>query len=129
LKETTVKILIWAVTGLIAVFGTLMVLLLTSAIGWLADNTAGAVDLAGRAAQWPVPPWLSAWADPATLEWLRQAITSALQALESATPWLSFMLGWVGPVIWVLWAMVLLGMFALAGGGHYLLHRKRLRSS
>jgi hypothetical protein len=123
------KILIWVVTGMIALFGTLMVLLLTSAIGWLADNTGGTVDLASRVAQWPVPPWLSAWLDPAMLEWMREATTAALQAMASAAPWLSSLLGWVGPVIWVLWAVVLFGMFALAGGGHYLLHRKRLRSS
>ncbi len=119
------KIVIWVLTGIIVVFGTLVLLVLGSGIGWAVDNMAGSADWVKQIAQWPMPAWLSPWFDAAALESIRAAMTAALEAFATGLPWLAPMLGWLVPLMWVLWALVVVCLLAVALGLSYLLGRGR----
>ena len=104
------KILLWGATLLLAVIWTVGIALLASVANWLAgagDEVVGAVKMV---AEWPVPPWASVWLDPALLDSVRAALTWSIDALATYAPWLFDMVGWLAPVLWVLWG---LGMFLL----------------
>lgn len=119
------KIFIWTMTAIVALLGTLLVAVMAFAAGWLSDNMAGGAGWATQLAQVPVPAWLSLLLDPAMVEWVRAASTSVLSAVATGLPWLAPMLGWVVPMLWVLWLIVLIFVLAVATGLHFAVGRKR----
>jgi hypothetical protein len=122
----TMKILIWAVAVLLALLATATVWVLTSITGWIADNSAGALGSVAQMAQWPVPAWLAVWIDPGLLESLYGRTLAFAQWMATfSTPWVSTLLGWLEPALWVLWGLFMALLLALASGLHYLAHRHR----
>jgi hypothetical protein len=123
------RTLIWAIAAIVAVLVTLTVLVLASAIGWLVDLTPGALESVGRVAQWPVPAWLALWVDPAQVEQMLGMVSKWLQSLATYAPWLSSLLGWIVPVLWIFWALVMLCLLAVAGLVHALVGKSRASSA
>lgn len=123
------KILIWAITAIIALMGTVALLLLGSGIGWMVDNMASGADWVKQIALWPTPAWLSPWFDAAAMESIRAAMASGLQTFATGLPWLAPMLGWLVPVMWVLWVLILICLIALALGLHYVVGRSNKPAS
>lgn len=114
------KLLMWAGTGLVALLWTLMIAIMASLANWLAgsaDQTAGGLQ---AISQWPVPAWLALWVDPALLEPIKAMVVWGMDLLVTAGPWLTPLLDWVAPLLWVVWAMVMLLLLAIAVGGHLL---------
>lgn len=124
------KWLLWSVVALAALFWTGLVAVGAQLSDWLAGVVASgqAVEVARGAAQWPVPAWLGLWVDPAWVALLQQAWADAftwLSDLLPATPgWAGSLLGWVAPLLWVVWALGLGLMLLLAGGLHWLMARR-----
>lgn len=114
------KILIWIVTGFLVLLWTGTVALLTAAVNWLSTSGDPAARGVQAMGQWPAPEWLAVWIPPAVMEQLKVSVTGLLDMLVSATSWIGPMLGWVSPVLWVVWGLVLVLMLALAGGVHLL---------
>lgn len=117
------KILLWGATLLLAVIWTVGIALLASVANWLAgsgDQVAGAVKMV---AEWPVPPWASLWLDTAWLDSVRAALTWSIDALTTYAPWLFDMVGWLAPVLWVLWGLGMFLLLVLAAVGQVLLGR------
>lgn len=119
------KILIWVITAVIALLGSLLVAVTASAVGWLSDNMAGGADWVKQLAQVPVPAWLSSLLDPAMVEWVRTASVGAISAVATGLPWVAPMLGWIVPVLWVVWVIVLICLLVLASGLNYAVGRRR----
>ncbi len=119
------KILIWAITTVVALLGTLLVAVMAFTVGWLSDNMAGGADWVKQLTQVPVPAWLSSFLDPAVLEWVHSATLGAIGAVAAGLPWLAPMLGWIAPALWVVWVVVLLCLIGLASGLHYAAGRRR----
>ena len=122
------KILIWVITALVALFGTLLVAVIAFTVDWLSDNMAGGADWVNQLAQVPVPAWLSLYLDPAMMAWVNTASVGVITSVATGLPWLAPMLGWVAPVLWVMWLIVLVGLLVLAGGLHYAVGRRRKNS-
>jgi hypothetical protein len=118
------KILIWAITTVVALLGTLLVAVMAFTVGWLSDNMAGGADWVKQLTQVPVPAWLANFLDPAMLEWVHSATLSAIGAVAAGLPWLAPMLGWIAPALWVVWVIVLLCLIGLASGLHYVAGRR-----
>jgi hypothetical protein len=118
------KILIWAITTVVALLGTLLVAMMAFTVGWLSDNMAGGADWVKQLTQVPVPAWLANFLDPAMLEWVHSATLSAIGAVAAGLPWLAPMLGWIAPALWVVWVIVLLCLIGLASGLHYVAGRR-----
>ena len=122
------KILIWIITALVAMLGTLLVAVMAFTVGWLSDNMAGGADWVNQLAQVPVPAWLSLYLDPAMMALVRTASVGVITSVATGLPWLAPMLGWVAPVLWVMWLIVLVGLLVLAGGLNYVVGRRRKNS-
>ncbi|MFT3954173.1 MAG: hypothetical protein QM722_07195 [Piscinibacter sp.] len=121
------KLLIWIVFGVFAALWTGAALAAVGVTQWVADQIASgaAVDLAGVAVQWPVPAWLLPWLDVATVQAVQQSVVALLEWLRDNWPRVGALLGWLVPVIWVVWALGLGVMLLLAGAGHWLVGRAR----
>lgn len=114
-----VAVLLGLWTGLVA----LGALLAEWAVGALASG--GGLGAAAEAlSQWPVPAWAALWVDVGLLENLKATALAAAQWLEPMLPALGTLLGWVVPLMWVLWGLVAVLMLLLAGGAHVLLSRR-----
>lgn len=119
------KLLIWAGAALVALFWTLMIVIMASLASWLAGSADQAVGGLQAISQWPVPTWLALWVDPALLDPIKAMVVWGMDMLVTATPWLTPLLGWVAPLLWVVWAVVMLLLLAIAAGGHLLVGKLR----
>jgi hypothetical protein len=119
------KLLMWASTALVALLWTLMVAVTASLANWLAGSADQAVGGLQAISQGPTPAWLALWLDPALLEPLKAMVVWGMDLLVTATPWLTPLLAWVAPLLWVVWAVVMLLLLAMAVGGHLLVGRLR----
>jgi hypothetical protein len=124
------KIALWLVVLLLAALWTGGAALTAFLVEWASGLLAagGAADLGAAAAQAPLPAWLALWGiDPAWVHGLQEALFLTLQAARDALPWIGSALGLLVPVVWVLWAVGLLALLALAGGAHLLVGRLAAR--
>lgn len=115
-----VKLLVWAGAGLVGVLWTLMIAVTASLANWLASSTDQAVGSLQTMSQWPMPAWLTLWMDPALLEPFKGIVVWGMDLLVAATPWLAPLVAWVAPMLWVVWALVMLLLLVIALGGHLL---------
>ena len=114
------KLLLWIGVGLVALFWTLMVAVSASLASWLAASAGQAVGQLEAIRQWPVPAWLSLWLDPVLLQPIKDMTVWGMSILVTATPWLTPVLDWIAPLLWVVWAVVMLMLLVLAIVGHFL---------
>jgi hypothetical protein len=119
------KILLWCVFVLLAGLWTGLVALTAQVTEWvLAALGSGQVtDLAQVAGQWPVPAWLALWVDTAWLQALQAALVSGVQWVAQGLPFAAGLLGWITPLLWFVWGLVLCLMLAFAIAGHWLVGR------
>lgn len=119
------KIAVWVLFGLLAVFWTLGAWLAAAVTQWAAGLLASgaAAEMVGAATEWPVPEWLSMWFDPASLRAAQAMLVQALEWVRESLPWLGSAVGWLVPAIWVLWGLGFALMLLLAGGAHLLVGR------
>ena len=117
------KTLLWAISLLLAMVWTVGIALVASVFNWLAgagDQVVGAVQMV---AEWPVPAWAAVWMDPAWLDGVRAALTWSIDSLVTYAPWVFAVLGWMAPVLWVLWGLGMFLLLVLAAVGQMLLNR------
>lgn len=117
------KSLVWILTGVLALMWTVSAAVLASLTGWLAANAGDMAGWTGQIAQWPVPEWLALWITPELLAWTRDAATGLIGWGWAALPALGSLLKWLSPLIWVVWALGIVCLLALAGGVHYAVGR------
>lgn len=113
------KVLVWIATAVLALVWTVTAAVLASLVGWLGANAGDVGGLTSQMAQWPVPEWLAPWVGPEFLTWLRSAATGLMGWGAAALPALGSLLGWLAPLVWVVWALGMVCLIALAGGAHY----------
>lgn len=124
------RLLLWVGVGLVALFWTGLVAIGAQLSDWLAGAVASgqAVEVARTAADWPVPAWLGLWVDPAWVQQLQAAWADVFAWVSAALPVTAGMagsvLGWVAPLLWLVWGVVLVCMLVLAGGLHWLIGRR-----
>ncbi|PPE69346.1 hypothetical protein IS481_15235 [Caldimonas thermodepolymerans] len=114
--------IVFAVSALLWTGGTVLLSVLTR---WLARAVAsGEVESFGRSvAQWPVPDWVAAWIDPAVVQAAQRGVLWLAETSRNWLPWAGTALDWLVPLIWVVWALGLLGMLLVAAGVHLLARR------
>ena len=119
------KLLIWILFGLLAAVWTGLALVSAELTAWLAATvaTGQVTDVAASVGQWPVPAWLALWIDPAWIEALQASWVQAMGWLGASGPTLGSVVGWLIPLIWIVWGGVLLLMLLAAVAGHFLVSR------
>lgn len=121
------KVLVWTGFAFLAFAWTAGAWVLSELTQWSAQLMASgqATEWGRKAAQLPLPEWLSMWGDA---EWVRAAqrlVLGMLESAQDALPTMGSAIGWVVPVIWVVWAFGVLCLM-LAGGGAHLMMRRLL---
>lgn len=121
------RIAIWVVFGLLALLWTGGAFVSAQLTQWIAQALASgeAASVGRELAQWPVPQWLALWVDTAWLEALQSALLWTLETLQEALPLLGSALGWLVPLVWLLWGLGLVALMLLAGLAQLLLGRAR----
>ncbi|QSI76831.1 hypothetical protein [Niveibacterium microcysteis] len=124
------KTVLWSITAVLGLLWSGAVALAHSVAAWAATaaGTADAQTLAAILRDWPLPAWL-AWADPAMLESLRMALSAVGTGLVLSQPWIATAIGWIGPALWLVWALGIALLLALASIAHLLIHRLAPRPS
>lgn len=119
------KTLLWIAFFLLAGLWTGLVALTAQITDWLlATMASGQVtDLANVAGQWPMPAWLGLWIDTAWLQGLQTAWVDVVQWLSQVLPSAGGLMGWISPLLWIGWALVMLLLLVCAVAGHWLLGR------
>lgn len=117
------KIALWIVFSMLCALWTAAVLVSVELTGWLASTVASgqATDLLTTAGQWPVPAWVALWIDPTWLQEMQAAWVAGLGWFGQSGPALGSVVGWLVPLIWVVWGVVLAMLLAAAGAGHFML--------
>lgn len=122
------KTLIWSLTALLAALWTGFIAVVHQLTGWLlsvvdAGALQGAAGTVGGLALPPVPAWLEPWIDTASLAALQSFAVSLVEWLGVVMPSGDALMAWVGPLLWIGWALVLVPMLAIAGLLHWLVGR------
>jgi hypothetical protein len=119
------KIMIWVAFLVLAGLWTGLVALTVQVTDWLLAAVASgqASDLASAAGQWPVPAWLALWVDTAWLQDLQAAWVGVVQWLGQVLPSAGGLMGWITPLLWTGWALVMLLLLVCAVAGHWLAGR------
>lgn len=122
------RTLIWSLTALMVAAWTGFIALAHQLAGWLlaaidAGSLQGAAGTVGGLALPPVPAWLEPWIDTASLASLQSLAVSLVQWLGAVLPSGDALMAWVGPLLWIGWALVLVPMLAIAGLLHWLVGR------
>lgn len=122
------KAVVWVVFALLSGIWLLFAAATAGLLGWVAANVnlSDAEAVARAATDWPIPAWLSFWVDTAWIQIAQQAAIWAIENLSHFLPWLGTALGWLVPVVWVVWGLVQLLMLVLAALGHALVGRHAL---
>ena len=99
--------------------------LVAQAIAWSSDRlSTGAVGTLEMATnQIVIPGWASAWLAPSDWATVFMFVQSAIDNAAATVPLLTSVLGWIAPLVWVVWALGLAGLFALLIMGTLLIKR------
>lgn len=119
------KGLVWGVAALCALLWSAGIAVLASVSDWLAGSAGPALGGLQGIAGLALPPWLDVWLDPSWREGLFALIAATQDALAWVTPWVGPLLEWLAPLLWVLWAIGMLTLLALAAGSQFLIGRLR----
>lgn len=124
------KVLLWVAFGLVALFWTGAALITVELTQWAGQALASgqAESLGTAVAQWPVPPWIQLWLDPAAVETMQTTLVWAMDALRDLMPVIGSAMGWLAPAVWFFWGLGLLTMLALTCGAHVLVSRLQSRT-
>ncbi len=119
------SLLIWSVFALLALLWTGGAWASAALVQWSADLMASgqAVELGRAVSSWPVPAWATWFVDIALVHVVIDAIVWGLEGLQAVAPWAAAAVGWLVPVVWVIWALGLLLLLALAAALHLLVRR------
>ncbi len=123
------KIAVWVVFSVMTLLWTACTFIAVKLTQWGTQllATGNFEQLNRNVAQWPLPEGLPLWFDPAAILTLQQLALLSLEGLRNAMPYMSSMMGWLVPVIWMVWGFGLLGLLAMAGGAHWLVARLTAR--
>ena len=126
------KLVLWLSFGLLALLWTGGAALVAGVTEWAAQLLAsgGVVDWTRAAANVPVPAWIALWVDPQAVRFAQEAAQWALEVLGSmsaALPTAGQLIGWLVPLVWLLWGLGLLLLLGLAAGAHWWLGRGAAR--
>ena len=119
------KTLIWAGFALVALVWTGLAAATAGLTEWaLAALASGqATQTAGAVAQWPVPPWLALWIDPAAVQALQTMWLDTVRWLGEVLPMLGGVGGWLAALVWIGWGIGLVLLLVAAVAAHWLASR------
>jgi len=113
------KLATWAVTVFLAGLWTLCAAAFAGVASWMGTRGADVIQNMGQGADVALPAWLAVWIPSGWLAPLGESASALLAGMVQVLPWLAALVGWLAPVIWVLWFFGMLLLLALAIGLHW----------
>jgi len=112
------KILVWSVFVLAGLLWTGVAVILAQAVQWASQGFSASAPamLESATGNIVIPPMISPLLEPAAWATLFQFVQSVLASAAGAIPLIESMLGWLVPLVWVVWGLVLLVFLAIAIG-------------
>lgn len=125
------KIAVWIVWAVLTALWTLGAFATVELTQWVVQCLASdeARELGQAVGSWPVPPWLERWMDPASIARLQALVQWLVETARAGLPVLGSALGWLVPLVWVVWGFGVLMLVAVAGAVHYFISRVVQRPS
>ncbi|MBA4254604.1 MAG: hypothetical protein C0445_01875 [Polaromonas sp.] len=127
--------LVWLVVVALLLAWTLAAWLAHAVVGWAAGvspeqlaeagQNAGAV--AQQLGQLPLVQWMLAWWPAGAAEAWAAAVALVLPWMQALVTHLPSVMGWLSPVVWVLWALGVLVLLLSGAGGSAVVHLLRQR--
>jgi hypothetical protein len=91
----------------------------------MGTSGAGVLQNMGQGANVALPAWLGVWIPSVWLTPLSESAGVVLAGMVQVLPWLAALVGWLAPVIWVMWFIGMLFLLALAVGLHWWLSSRQ----
>ena len=116
------KIIIWSFFILTLAIWTGMTLLTVHLVDWIVQSFGSALptDLGAALNTIPVLPWLAIWIDSAWIQSIQSSLVGLIEEITQTVPYLASAIGWLSPLIWVIWGLCALALLILAIAGHWL---------
>ena len=125
------KIVLWLAFAVLALIWTGGAAVTAQLVAWSAGGLAsgGAAEIGAVASAAAIPAWLATWIDPAAWAALQQAVAGTLTTVSGSLPMLGTAVGWLVPLVWIVWGLGLAVMLVLAVLAHWLIGRLNGRSN
>lgn len=121
------KIIVWGLFSLLALIWTGSTALIVEAVQWTSERLLfkSSNDLEMVTSNIVIPFWLNPLLDPSGWATILQTVQSVIVGTATVLPFLGSMMGWISPVIWLIWGIGMLALLAFAIAGNVLVNRLR----
>jgi hypothetical protein len=119
------KIALWIAFALLALMWTGGAALVAQLVAWSASGLAagGAAQVGGVVASAAMPTWLAPWVDAAAWTAIQESVAGVMAGVSGSLPLVGTAVGWLEPLVWIVWGVGLVILLVLAGLGHWLIGR------
>lgn len=119
------KALIWGIFILTVLVWTGFAALVAQALAWsseqLSTGAPGTLEMATNNVV--IPAWAGPWLAPSEFAAVLMVVQEVLDNAAASIPFVASLLGWLAPLVWIIWALGLAALFALLIAGILLLRR------
>ncbi|MBB1076719.1 hypothetical protein HUU62_20160 [Rhodoferax sp. 4810] len=117
--------LLWTVIVVLLAIWSTGVWMLHALLVWSMSGAGALADQAQQLGSVNLPSWLPPWLPPEWAPWLQDVATGLLPMLASALAMLPSAASWLGPLAWLVWAIGLLILVAVAALGQTMIWTTR----
>ncbi len=123
------RLIVWGVFLLLAISWTGFVVVSAQVIEWSVRSlSAGSSALLEAATgNIVIPMWLSPLLEPSAWAALLQTVQASLAGVSDFAPLVGTLIGWVEPIVWVVWGLGLLLLIGLAVAVNAFISRRARR--
>ncbi|OWQ88610.1 hypothetical protein CDN99_17375 [Roseateles aquatilis] len=116
------KTFLWSVAGLFALLWSGLAWAAASLVRWTVEalSTGQAVELGKAATEFKFPAWVEPFLDTGLLTMLQGFVQWLLEIAGNGAPMAGAAVGWLVPVVWIVWAVGLTVLLGIAVVLHYL---------
>ncbi|WP_423597091.1 hypothetical protein [Roseateles sp. MS654] len=110
------KTFLWSVTALFALIWSGLSWAAASLVRWTVEalSTGRATELGKAAVEFKFPAWVEPFLDTGLLEALQGAVQWLMEMAGAGAPMAGTAIGWLVPVVWIVWAFGLTVLIVIA---------------
>ena len=110
------KTFLWSVTGLFALVWTGLSWAAAGLVRWTVEalSTGRAAELGKSAVEFKFPAWVEPFLDTGLLEAVQSFVQWLLEMAGAGAPMAGTAIGWLVPVVWIVWAFGLTALIVIA---------------
>lgn len=119
------KTLLWSVAGLLAFLWSGLAWVCSALTQWTVQALASgqATELGRDVAAYQLPEWMKLFLDTGLLTFLQNALQWLIEVGSSSLPLVGSVVGWLVPLIWIVWGFGLVLLLGACGVMHLLINK------